>query len=159
LRRFKVDSMPILLKSKMIVVLLGPTIIGFCLVAGIVGLSLNATEFKIQKNHSLLEKIESCVVYSAVNKIKTDPVKIVDHVNAAYHGDWNNYIKTWEIYRNNVQSIINSAGWSSSERQVFRLTDNSLLEHLIDIENRLTMIKCLKYINVNRIGITNPNNY
>jgi hypothetical protein len=157
--RVRVVYMLMPLKSKIIIILLGPTIIGFGLIASIVGLSLNATEFKQHKNVTLVEKIKSCLVYSTLEKINIDPIKIINHVNVAYLGKWSNYIKTWEIYRNDVQSIIDGKGSSSSELRVLRLTGNGLTKHLIDVEDRLTMIKCLQYIHMGGAREANPNNY
>ena len=159
LMRVGVVNMPMSLKSKIIIVLLGPTIIGFGLIACIVGLSLNATEFKQLKNYTLIEKIESCLVYPTVEKINADPIKIVDHVNATYRGKWGKYIKTWELYKNDIQSIIDDKESSSSELGVLRLTDNSLSKHLMDVEDRLTMIKCLQYIHLGGTKEINLNNY
>ena len=159
LMRVGVVNMPMSLKSKIIIVLLGPTIIGFGLIACIVGLSLNATEFEQLKNHTLIEKIESCLTYPTVEKINVDPIKIVNHVNVTYRGKWGNYIKTWEIYRNDIQSIIDDKESGSLELRVLRLTDNSLSKHLIDVEDRLTMIKCLQYIHISGTEEINLNNY
>lgn len=157
--RVGVVNMPMSLKSKIIIVLLGPTIIGFGLIACIVGLSLNATEFKQLKNYTLIEKIESCLVYPTVEKINADPIKIVDHVNATYRGKWGKYIKTWELYRNDIQSIIDDKESNSLELGVLRLKDDSLSKHLIDVEDRLTMIKCLQYIHIGGTKEKNLNNY
>ena len=151
--------MPLSLKSKIIIALLGPTIIGFVLIICIVALSLNAEEFKQLKNLALITKIESCLVYPAVDEITTNPIKIIDHVNAIHHGKWDDYIKKWEIYRNGVQSIIDSRVSSLSRLGITRLKDDSLSSHLIEVENRLNMIKCLQYINMSRTRKMNLNNY
>ena len=80
-------------------------------------------------------------------------------MNATYRGKWGKYIKTWELYRNDIQSIIDDKESSSSELGVLRLTDNSLSKHLMDVEDRLTMIKCLQYIHLGGTKEINLNNY
>lgn len=115
------------------------TFIGLALLAGLT----------IFPNHAVLAesiaaKAARCPALPNVVWWKTTHVKIVKYVDRKYSGDWDPYIQKWVAYKKKMQGILESKGTALVKSRDIRLNGKNLAAHIIQIEQRLVVTRCLQ---------------
>jgi hypothetical protein len=74
----------------------------------------------------------------------TSPEKIVRYVDQAFRGEWESYIARWEDYRFRMEQIYDANGAALVKSRNLRLEGQELARHIQDIDQRLSVTRCLK---------------
>jgi hypothetical protein len=131
-------------KIKIALAVVGPTFIGFGLIACIASLSLQVAQADDAKLTAMKEKVASCPALPQVVWWKTTHLKIVKHVDFKYSGNWIPYIQKWENYKKKLQAVFENGGTAVVETRNINLSGDKLKKHLMEIDQRLAVIRCLK---------------
>jgi hypothetical protein len=87
---------------------------------------------------------ESCPTLPHVSWWDTSPEKIVRYVDQAFRGEWESYIARWEDYRFRMEQIYQANGAAVVRSRNLRLEGDQLARHIDDIDQRLSVTRCLK---------------
>ena len=87
---------------------------------------------------------QSCPSLPPVAWWDTSPEKIVRYVDQAFRGEWESYIARWEDYRFRMEQIYYANGAAVVKSRNLRLEGDALAAHIKDIEQRLSVTRCLK---------------
>ena len=117
--------------------------IGLALIAGVTTLP-NQAVLAQSSTDLIAAKAASCPALPDVIWWKTTHVKIVRYVDRKYSGDWTPYIIKWENYKKKMQGILDGNGTALVKSRDIRLRGKQLAEHIIQIEERLVVTRCLK---------------
>jgi hypothetical protein len=133
-------------RFKITLAVVGPTFIGFGLIACIASFSLQVAQAENSKWSAIKEKAATCPDLPKVVWWKTTHIKIIKHVDIKYSGNWVPYIQKWENYKKKLQIVLESGGTALVEDRNISLTGEKLKSHLVEIDQRLIVIRCLKKI-------------
>jgi hypothetical protein len=123
--------------------LIGPAFVGIALITGFTLISLKAVQ-AADRTEDIASRASSCPALPDVVWWKTSHVKIVKYVDRKYRGNWTPYIVRWENYRSKMQDILERNGTALVKSRDIRLRGRQLAEHIVQIEQRLTVTRCLK---------------
>ena len=86
----------------------------------------------------------SCPALPEVAWWETTHDKIVRHVEQHYSGKWDPYIEKWKKYRDKMKSIFDNKGTAIVKSKGVRLKGSFLQNHIIKVDKRILITKCLK---------------
>ena len=111
------------------------TIIGIVMIVGYMLISA------IPNNEA---QAASCPALPEVAWWETTHDKIVQHVEQHYSGKWDPYIEKWKIYRDKMKNIFDKKGTAVVKSKGVRLKGSTLQNHIIKVDKRILITRCLK---------------
>ena len=119
-------------------------LVGIAFLAGFAAKSPQANQI-VAYSQAAMEVIAStCPELPKVVWWKTTHVKIIKYVDRKYSGNWSTYIQKWENYKKKMKSILDSNGTALVQSRDIILHGQKLASHILDIEQRLEVTRCLK---------------
>ena len=120
-----------------------PIIVGLAFIAGTTLLPHQSAEAALRAE-DINARAASCPALPNVIWWKTTHVKIVKYVDRKYGGNWHPYIKKWENYKSKMQDILERDGTALVKSRDIRLRGDQLARHIVQIEQRITVTRCLQ---------------
>jgi len=129
--------------------------VGLAFIAGTTFLSHHTAAASLQAE-DINARAASCPALPNVVWWKTTHVKIVKYVDRKYGGNWNPYIQKWENYKFKMENILERDGTALVKSRNIRLRGEQLAHHIVQIEQRIAVTRCLQEKFSGQMAQSNP---
>jgi len=93
-----------------------------------------------------------CGVLPAVDWWGKSHASVINTVNKRYKGNWDEYMKRWEKYQSKMTRLHENGETAVVKSRGLRLEGETLKEHVVNIDQRINVMKCLRAQEEEKLG-------